>query len=100
MNEYDNKNGRNVRFSADSDDEKLVARAMKLADGTGVPENAELPDDAPVKVDRTTADRVHDVFGYLKYIRDRGGDPFDYDDAEAVENRYEELREEHEVEDE
>ena len=92
--------GRNVRWQPEN--ERLSEQAMELTPDTGVPEHVKLPDEANVPVEADVARGVRRAYQWLEYVAEHDGEEsaLDYDDREALRERYEELVEEDNNDDE
>lgn len=96
MYERTSESGHTVAWNPENDD--LAAHSMELTPETGVPEHANLPDESNVPVEADVARNVRRTYSWLEYVAEYdGGDAaLDYDDREALRERYEELAEQHE----
>ena len=100
MYEKTSNSGHKVVWNPENDD--LAVRAMELTPDTGVPTHVNLPDEANVPVEADVARNVKRTYRWLEYVAEHDGEEsaLDYDDREELRERYEELVEEDNNDDE
>ncbi|OIB56595.1 hypothetical protein [Natrialba sp. SSL1] len=90
---YDRESNAGQKVEWNPSDGDIALQAMHLTPETGVPEHFELPEDANVPVETDVARRVRECYHWLGYINVHSDDNLEeYDDRDAVKDRYEELK--------